>query len=101
MKKCRFEDRHIEDWKKFENCMFCNKKIWKSFEEKLDDEYKGITQKMKDDFMWALWDYKNIWEAIKIAKIPDTEHRILLTWKIIEENTETLKYIRIGKKIIT
>lgn len=82
----------------FEHCIKCGLKIWKSFHEKLREQYENtVTEEMKTLFMQAIAEGKTIGEAKEFAGIPKHEWETLFTWFIIDENIKTYKYLDLWK----
>ncbi len=103
MKKCSISSEHErmkEFW--FEKCIWCWLKLWPSFQEKMTQLYKEtITEEMEKVFLKAMWNGKNIWEAIQVAQIPDWEYQMLMCLRIIKKFTKTIKYIDTWNNIIS
>lgn len=72
MKKCLIEDRHAQQAETVENCCLCHKKVGKSFKERLKDKVALVPIEIKQKFLDALNDGKNIGQAKIIAGIDDT-----------------------------
>lgn len=94
MRKCPLEYRHQQMWQNVEYCFHCNKKIWISFDERVTNAYNEvITEKMKQDFIKLIREWKTIWEAKADSKLPEHKWTTLFTWKILFERERIIRYL--------
>ena len=97
MKKCLLLDRHIEQGKKVEYCILCDKKIGKSFRQKIREQIDLIPQEKKQALLDALWSGKTVGEAQKIVD-PKNEVDSLIWGQIISDNIGSVKFLRTKAK---
>lgn len=90
IKKCPIEDRHENSAKTVERCCLCDKKIGKSFMERVRDNVDKVPKETQQKFIDLLHNGKTVGEAAKIVGIKDT----LVSGEIIMQNIGEIHYLR-------